>query len=144
MKKLTFWLNRFIIAYGIIMLGTFFMCLIFNPQSQLPVVQFFSRCIILTLVCMASLAVYYSKGELSLRMWWIRTVLHAVLLLALLLPLAHHWGFWVGRKDGLIYSAFILSAKVIWHLADYGRSIRAAEEVNEELMKRRKQMEEGN
>ena len=41
MKEIMFWLHRFVMAYGIIMLGIFFMCLLFNPTSQLPVVSFF-------------------------------------------------------------------------------------------------------
>ena len=57
-----------------IMLSTFFMCLLFNPASQLPVVSFFGRCILFTLVCMATLVVYYSRTELTLRGWWIRTI----------------------------------------------------------------------
>ena len=79
-----------------IMLSTFFMCLLFNPASQLPVVSFFGRCILFTLMCMATLVVYYSRTELTLRGWWIRTILHAALLEAVLLPLAHHWEFWYG------------------------------------------------
>ena len=65
MKEIMFWLHRFVMAYGIIMLGTFFMCLLFNPTSQLPVVSFFGRCIILTLICMATLIVYYSRKDLT-------------------------------------------------------------------------------
>ena len=58
MKKMFFWVQRFFTVYGIIMLSTFFMCLLANPTSQLPVVRFFGRCIVLTLVCLLSLAVY--------------------------------------------------------------------------------------
>ena len=65
MKKVVFWLHRFVVAYGIIMLSTFFMCLLFNPASELPVVSFFGRCILFTLVCMATLVVYYSRTELT-------------------------------------------------------------------------------
>lgn len=61
MKKMFFWVQRFFTVYGIIMLSTFFMCLLANPTSQLPVVRFFGRCIVLTLVCLLSLAVYYSR-----------------------------------------------------------------------------------
>ena len=135
-KKITFWLHRFVMAYGIIMLSTFFMCLLFNPTSELPVVTFFGRCIIFTIVCMATLMVYYSKGDLSGREWWMRTVLHAVVLEAVLLPLAHHWEFWYGRTDAIIYASFILAAKIVWHLVDFGQSIRNAAEVNEMLLSR--------
>lgn len=80
--------------YGIIMICTFFMCLFFNPTSELPVVSFFGRIIVFTLLGMATMLVYYSKEELTQRAWWGRTILHLVILEALYLPLAHHWGFW--------------------------------------------------
>ena len=135
-KKITFWLHRFVMAYGIIMLSTFFMCLLFNPTSELPVVTFFGRCIIFTIVCMATLIVYYSKGDLTSREWWLRTILHALVLEAVLLPLAHHWEFWYGRTDAIIYASFILAAKIVWHLVDFGQTIRSAAEVNEMLLSR--------
>lgn len=137
MKRILFWLHRFVMAYGIIMLSTFFMCLLFNPTSQLPVVTFFGRCILFTLVCMATLAVYYSPKELSVRAWWLRTVLHALLLEAVLLPLAHHWEFWYGRTDAVIYASFILGAKLLWHLIDFSQSARTAAQVNRQLRLRR-------
>ena len=136
MKKVLFWLHRFVVAYGIIMLSTFFMCLLFNPASELPVVTFFGRCIVFTLVCMATLIVYRSKNELSPGAWWLRTVLHTILLEAALLPLAHHWGFWYGRVDAIIYAGFILAAKILWHLIDFGQSVRTATEVNKQLLRR--------
>lgn len=136
MKKIVFWLHRFVVVYGIIMLSTFFMCLLFNPASELLVVPFFGRCILFTLVCMATLVVYYSKSELTLKGWWIRTILHTVLLEAVLLPLAHHWNFWYGPLDAIIYASFILAAKFLWHLIDFGQSIRTATKINKQLFKR--------
>lgn len=135
MKKIVFWLHHFVVAYGIIMLSTFFMCLLFNPTSELPVVSFFGRCILFTLVCMATLVIYYSKTELTLKNWWIRTILHTILLEAVLLPLAHHWKFWYGPLDAIIYAGFILAAKILWHLIDFGQSIRTATQINEQLLR---------
>ena len=144
MKKIAFWLHRFVAVYGIIMLSTFFMCLLFNPASELPVVSFFGRCILLTLVGMATLAVYYSRTELTLGNWWVRTILHTVLLEAVLLPLAHHWEFWYGPLDAVSYAGFILAAKILWHLIDFGQSIRTATQINEQLLRRRsRQGQEG-
>ncbi len=138
MKKIMFWVHRFVMAYGIIMLSTFFMCLLFNPTSELQVVTFFGRCIMFTLVCMATLFVYYSKEDLSPGAWWFRTIMHWVLLEVVLLPLAHHWDFWQGYLDAVIYGVFILAAKMLWHFVDFGQSIRTATEVNDQLRKRRR------
>ena len=143
MKKIIFWLHRFVVAYGIVMLTTFFMCLLFNPTSELPVVSFFGRCILLTLLCMATLVVYYSRTELTLEGWWIRTVLHALLLEAVLLPFAHHWGFWYGPLDAIIYAGFILAAKVLWHLIDFGQSVRTATQINKQLLRRHDRQGQG-
>ena len=142
-EKIVFWLHRFVAAYGIIMLSTFFMCLLFNSASKLPVVPFFVRCILFTLVGMATLAVYYSRTELTLGGWWVRTILHAVLLEAVLLPLAHHWEFWYGPLDAVIYAGFILTAKILWHLIDFGQSIRTATQINEQLHRRHNRQEQG-
>lgn len=100
--------------------------------------ELFGRCIVLTLVCLLSLAVYYSRKELTTRGWWLRTALHTLLLEAVLLPLAHHWEFWYGRLDAVIYASFILGAKVVWHLIDYTLSARAATQVNEQLRRRQR------
>ena len=108
MKKIEFWLHRFVFVYGLIMLSTFFMCLLFNPTSELPVVTFLGRCILLTLVSMLTLLIYASNEELSNRAWWTRTILHVILLEAVLLPLAHNWGFWV-QHAGWTYLRHVYS-----------------------------------
>ena len=88
---------------------------------------------VFTLLGLVSLAVYCSKEELSRTAWWFRTVLHVILLEALLLPLAHYWGFWHGGPDILIYAAFILIAEILWRLADYGIDAKTAAQINEKI-----------
>lgn len=137
MKNITLWIRRFVMIYGIIMLCTFFMCLLFNPASKLPVVSFFGRIMVFTLIALLSMGVYYSKEELTAKAWWVRTVLHLILLEAVLLPLAHVWGFWKSGTDILIYAGFILLAKVLWHLIDYGLNAKTAAQINERIRKNR-------
>ena len=137
MKNIMLWARRYVTVYGIIMLCTFFMCLLFNPTSQLPVVSYFGRILVFTLIALLSLAVYYSKEELTVKGWWLRTALHALLLEAVLLPLAHHWGFWHSGPDIFIYAAFILLALALWHLVDYGISARTAAQINERIRENR-------
>lgn len=36
----------------------------------------------------------------------------------------------------MIYAGFILAAKIVWHLIDFGQSIRTATEVNAQLLRR--------
>ena len=63
--------------------------------------------------------------------------LHALLLEAMLLPLAHRWGFWHSRPDIFIYAVFILLALALWHLVDYGISARTAAQINERIRENR-------
>lgn len=86
-----------------------------------------------------TLLIYTSGEELSNRAWWARTLLHAILLEAALLPLAHNWGFWYNTLDGLIYGTFILTAKVMWHLIDFGQSFYMAAALNEQIRKRKRE-----
>ena len=137
MKNIMLWVRRYVTVYGIIMLCTFFMCLLFNPTSQLPVVSYFGRILVFTLLSLLSLVVYYSRDELTPKGWWLRTALHALLLEAMLLPLAHRWGFWHSGPDIIIYAAFILLAKVFWHLVDYGISARTAAQINQRIRENR-------
>ncbi len=65
------------------------------------------------------------------------TELHTCLLEITLLPLAHYWHFWYGPLDAAIYGSFILGAKILWHIVDFGQSMRTAAEVNEQLRRRR-------
>lgn len=142
MKRILFWVRRFLMLYGIIMICTFFMCLLFNPTSELPVVSFFGRIILFTLLGMGTLIVYYSRDELTQKEWWCRTIIHTVILEAVYLPLAHHWQFWYGKLDAVIYASFILAAKILWHLVDYGINARTASEINRQIRKRRKEQAE--
>ena len=138
MKNFIFWLRRFVTVYGVIMLCTFFMCLFFNPASELPVVEFFGRILVFTLLGLLSLAVCYSKEELSPCAWWVRTALHTVILEAVFLPLAHLWGFWHSGPDVLIYAGFILLGKIIWLLIEYGIDARTALQINEKIREYRR------
>ena len=91
-------------------------------------------------IALASLAVYYSKEELSQKAWWIRTILHLLLLEIILLPLAHHWQFWFDAEDAVVYAIFILIGKVFWHIVDYSKNVKTAADVNKKLKERRNNM----
>ena len=137
MRDITFWLRRFVTVYGIIMICTFFMCLFFNPTSELPVVDYFGRILVFTLLGLLSLAVYYSRDELTQRAWWVRTALHTLILEAVFLPLAHLWGFWHSGPDVFIYAGFILLAKLLWLLIEYGINAKTAAQINEKIREHR-------
>lgn len=89
MDRLMMWMKRYVTLCGILMICSFFMCLFFDSTRKLNLVTYFGQCLLLAFIALASLAVYYSKEELSQKAWWIRTILHLLLLEIILLPLAH-------------------------------------------------------
>ena len=137
MKDSLIWLRRFVMLYGIIMICTFLMCLLFNPGAELPVVSFFGKIMVFSLIGLGSTIVYRSEDDLTQKAWWMRTVIHTLLLEGILLPLAHHWGFWHEGSDVIVYAVFILLAILLWHLIDYGISARTAAQINEKIREHR-------
>ena len=55
MKDSLIWLRRFVMLYGIIMICTFLMCLLFNPGAELPVVSFFGKIMVFSLIGLDSI-----------------------------------------------------------------------------------------
>ena len=137
MDRLMMWMKRYVTLCGILMICSFFMCLFFDPTRKLNLVTYFGQCLLLAFIALASLAVYYSKEELSQKAWWIRTILHLLLLEIILLPLAHHWQFWFDAEDAVVYAIFILIGKVFWHIVDYSKNVKTAADVNKKLKERR-------
>jgi hypothetical protein len=136
MDRLMMWMKRYVTLCGILMICSFFMCLFFDPTRKLNLVTYFGQCLLLAFIALASLAVYYSKEELSQKAWWIRTILHLLLLEIILLPLAHHWQFWFDAEDAVVYAIFILIGKVFWHIVDYSKNVKTAADVNKKLKER--------
>ncbi len=82
----------------------------------------------------------FYRLELSQKAWWIRTILHLLLLEIILLPLAHHWQFWFDARDAVVYAIFILIGKIFWHIVDYSKNVKTAADVNKKLKERRNNM----
>lgn len=143
MDKLMLWVKKYVTLCGVLMICSFFMCLFFDPTRKLNLVTYFGQCLLLALIALASLAVYYSKDELTQKEWWFRTILHLLLLEIILLPLAHRWEFWFDANDAVVYAVFILIGKIFWHIVDYGKDVKTAADVNKKLKERRRNMKYG-
>ena len=65
MKDSLLWVRRFVMLYGIIMICTFLMCLLFNPGAELPVVSFFGKIMVFSLIGLGSAIVYRSEEDLT-------------------------------------------------------------------------------
>ena len=123
---------------GIIMFASFFMCSLFGQGTVMNIAVYMGQCMLFALVAELSVLVYYSREELTQRQWWIRTIIHLVILEAVLLPIAHCWHFWYSPIDAAIYSVFILFGKIVWHMVDFGVSVKTATDINQLIRNRKK------
>lgn len=138
MRKIVPVIKRYIMVCGIIMIISFFMSLLFGQGTVMNIVIYLGQCMLFALIAVMSTFVYYSKNELTQKQWWVRTFLHLLVLEAVLLPIAHYWHFWYNLTDAMIYAVFILLGKTIWHLVDFGVSVKAAADINQLIRSRRK------
>ena len=138
MRKFVPVIKRYIMVCGIIMIVSFFMSLLFGQGTIMNIVIYLGQCMLFALIAVISVFVYYSKNELTQKQWWVRTFLHLLVLEAVLLPIAHYWHFWYSPTDAMIYAVFILLGKTIWHLVDFGVSMKTAADINRLIRSRRK------
>lgn len=130
--------KRYIMFCGIIMIVSFYMSLLFGQGITMNIVSYMGQCMLFAFIAVMSIFVYYSKDELTQKQWWIRTALHLLVLEAVLLPIAYQWHFWYSSTDEVIYAVFILLGKVLWHLVDFGFSMKTAADVNRLIRERRR------
>lgn len=139
MKKVIPVIKRYIMVCGIIMIVSFFMSLLFGQGTVMNIVTYLGQCMLFAFIAVMSLFVYYSPNELTQKQWWIRTFLHLLLLETVLLPIAHYWHFWYSATDAMIYAGFILLGKLLWHLVDFGFSVKTAADINRQIRSRKKE-----
>lgn len=138
MRKVMPVIRRYIMVCGIIMIVSFFMCSLFGQGTVMNIAAYMGQCMLFALIAVLSIFVYYSKEELTQKQWWIRTVLHLIVLEAVLLPIAHCWHFWYSPTDAMIYAVFILLGKIVWHVVDFGISVKTASDINRFIRNRKR------
>lgn len=136
-KEIIGFFRRLVMVYGLIMMATYFMCLVFSPYSSHNVVDFFGRCMLLALVSCATNFVYLSNHELSNKSWWIRALIQLAIVEITVMTIGYAFGFWYSMLDGVIYFSVILAVVVIWHILNYGKSTFEANTINLALVNRR-------
>lgn len=138
MRKVMPFLKRYIMVCGIIMIVSFFMSLFFGQGISVYIVTYLGQCMLFAFIAVTSLFVYYSKNELTQKQWWVRTCLHLLVLEVVLIPIAHYWHFWYSPIDAVIYAVFILLGKGLWHLVDFGFSVKTAADINRLIRNRKR------
>ena len=83
--------------------------------------------------------VYYSRRNLSRREWNIRTVIHTVLLVLIMLAAGKELGLYQGIYDGLILAAIVLLIDGFVRIMIYLKDLSTADEINKKLKEKRKE-----
>jgi len=130
------WLRRFAMIHGFSMMMVYFISALVKADAMFDV-TFLGRMMLFSLAGTMPGIIYYSGHELSEKEWWIRTVIHFVLLNVLLLPLSHAIGLWSGTGGMIMFSVLILVVDVLMHVLSFGMDWMAARDINRVIKKRR-------
>ena len=81
--------------------------------------------------------VYYSRGELSRRQWWIRTAIHTVLVECVLLAAGYFFGMYKGVLGFVLFFFVILTVDLIVRAVTFLNDKNTADEINARLKQER-------
>lgn len=139
-KKLVIigWLRRFGMIHGFTMMMVYLIALISKPDAVFDV-SFLGNMLLFSLAGTLPGLIYYSNHELSEKEWWIRTIVHFLLLNALLLPISNAIGLWTGVGGIFAFVGLILTVDVLVHVGSFGLDWVVARDINKMLKQRHHQ-----
>lgn len=129
---------HYFIIYALTMIATLVFCL-FTSKDATFGVDYFWQSMLFALAADLPLLVYYSKKELSNKQYWIRTLLHAALLEALLMPSGYLIGMWAGIGGAAAFFFCIIAVDAAVRGITYLNAKFVADRLNEALKTRRNQ-----
>lgn len=131
------WLRRFGMIHGFVMMLTWLACALFAPSMPLDV-SFLGRMLVFSFCGSLPGMVYISRHDLTEKEWWLRTLLHYLLLNLLLLPLSQWLGLWPGIAGLIAFAVIILVVDVLVHGLSFGLDWILARDVNMILSQERR------
>ena len=125
---------EFFLIYTAVSLGIGLMCLIFNQRFDWPWYMPFE---ILGISILTSLTtfIYVSKNELSKNGMIIRTILHILLLLAIVYPFGYLFKWWSNWEGAILVGAVFLFVYVLVFIITYFIAKKESNKINEALKK---------
>lgn len=129
------WLRRFGWIHGLTMTMTYIVAVLVKPDAVFGV-PFLGNMLLFSIAGTLPGIIYYTSREISEKEWWIRTIIHYVLLNALLLPISHGIGLWSGIGGCAIFVVCILVIDILVHLLSFGLDWIVARDINKMLQNR--------
>lgn len=130
------WVRRFSMIHGFLMMLSWLCCSLFAPDMSIDV-SFLGRMLLFSFCGSLPGMVYISRHDLTEREWWLRTLLHYLLLNVVLLPLTQLLGLWRGLTGILVFAVIILAVDLLVHALSFGKDWILARNVNLTLSQER-------
>ena len=135
-------IRKFILQLAYIIAGAFVCtaayCSVF-PVGKIDVADFMWRILFFCFLTELPVVVYYSRRNLSRREWNIRTGIHTVLLVLIMLTAGKALRLYRGVSDGLILAAIVLLIDGFVRIMTYLKDLSTADEINKKLKEKRKE-----
>ena len=135
------WLERFGLIHGFSMMMVYLITSIYHNEMTFTV-SFLGQMILFSLAATLPGMIYYTNRDMSEREWWIRTIIHYVLLNVVLLPIAQVIGLWKGIAGCFMFMGVILVIDILVHALSFGRDWVVARDINTLLKQRFRESQE--
>lgn len=134
-------ISQFFIIYTASMLVTLLFVYLSNPTIISLPTEYLWQVALFSLAADLITLVYYSKNELSRKQFWIRTVIHTVLLEIILMIIGYRIGMYSSFFSGCLMVLIILVVDAFVRFITYLSDRRTADIINEKLKIRREERE---
>lgn len=131
-------INHFFICYTCTMLMTVVFCHLNTPVTTAVPVSYLWKAALFSICADLPVLVYYSRKELSRKQWWIRTVIHTILVETVLLTAGHFLGMYGGVGGFILFFFVILAVDMIIRFVSYLNDMNTADEINARLQQERR------
>ncbi len=135
--------GKFVLHFFLIYAFTIIATFIFLIAQRIDVVpvDFLWQAALFSLAADAPLALFITKKDEEITHFRLRTVVHAFLLEALLMPIGYAIGMWEGVGGGFAFFFTVLAVDFFVHLLDYLNSKMLSDDINKAIKLRRKHAE---
>ena len=130
-------LIQYFMCYTLTMLATIVFVSISSPRETTISVSYLWQAAIFSLCAQLPMLLYYSREELSRGQWWLRTVLHTVLLEVILMIAGYQIGMYRRTRGAVLMFLTILIVDLLVRLFTYLSDRSTADAINQKLREQR-------
>lgn len=129
-------IQKFLMQFVYIMAGSLMGSAIFSTIfhiGQVDAADFLWEVVLFDFFTDLPVFVYYSKRDLSKKEWNVRTIVHTLLLMLVMLAAGKMMGFYKGLYDGLVLAVIVLLVDVLVRFMTYVKDMDTADKINKRI-----------